>query len=816
LLQTLWQDLRYAFRMMRKSPGFTLAAMITLALGIAGNTAIFTITNALLLRALPFKDPNALVMLNTARRGDSDQGEGGNQSLNRYELIRDRNQSFEGVAVFAIDSFNLTGTGEPQQVPVARVSPNFFSLLGVTPQIGRAFSGDEGSVGGKPVVMISDALWHTRFGGQQDIIGQSITLDSAPYTIIGVLPAGIQFPFIGAADVWSPRYFELTFMTPEHLRAGVGYLTVIARLRPGASIRSAASEMAVLNEQYNQQFRNAPDGGPDVSVVTGNLQDLTVANIRLQLMVLSISVSVVLFIACFNVASLLLSRALARNKEIAIRSALGARRGAVIRQLLTESLVLALISGALGLALGATGTHMLGRLAENSLPKGADLSMDSHVLIFTLAISLLTGLLFGIFPALKLARTNVNSVLRDEGRGTTGGHQRVQMMNLLVIFQIALSMVLLIGAGLLIRSFERLQKVELGFDPSNVLSMNISLPTVKYAKADQQIAFFDELLRKVNTLPGVRNASISAALPLTPRRITPVLPEGQPEVPLAQRPFIIIEAIGPAWFQTMRVPLKMGRAFTEADNAQAPKVIIVNEALARRYWPNENPIGKHAVVGRSTAAEVVGVSVGIKNNGLALDSQPQIYLPFPQLPWGNMNLLVRTSIEPHQMVSAVQQQIYSIDHDQPITNVQTMDELLNTSRSQPRVTMFVLGALSSIALILAIVGIYGVIAYSVAQRRPELGIRMALGAAKSDILRLVVGQGLSLTIIGVAIGVVMGLVGSVFFTRALASLLYKVNVRDLATFIFTPLAFLLVGIAASYIPARRATHVDPSEALRHG
>ncbi len=814
-MQTLWQDLRYALRMMRKSPGFTLAAMITLALGIGGNTAIFTITNALLLKSLPFKDPDSLVMLNTARRGESDQGAGGNESLNRYELIRDRNRSFEGVAVFAIDSFNLTGQGEPQQVPVARVSANFFGLLGVAPQIGRAFTPDEGTVGGKPVVMISDALWHTRFGGRPDVIGQAISLDSSPYTIIGVLPA-IQFPFIGPADVWSPRYFELTVMTPEHLRAGVGYLTMIARLKPGTSLQSASSELAVLNQQYNQQYPSAPDGGPNVSMVAGNLQEMTVANIRLQLMVLFISVSVVLFIACFNVASLLLSRALARDKEIAIRSALGARRSSVIRQLLTESLLLALISGALGLALGAWGTHMLGTLAQNSLPHGTDLSMDGHVLIFTLAISLLTGLVFGIFPALKLARTNVNSVLRDEGRGTTGGHQRIQMMNLLVIFQIALCMVLLIGAGLLIRSFEHLQKVDLGFDPANVLSMNISLPTVKYAKADQQIAFFDELLRKVDTVPGVRSAAISAALPLTPRRITPVLPEGQPEVPLAKRPFIIIEAISPAWFQTMGVPLKMGRPFSESDNAQAPRVIIVNEALARRYWPNENPIGKHIVVGRQTVSEVVGVAAGIKNAGLALDPQPQIYLPFPQLPWGNMNLLVRTSMEPHQLVSAVQQQIYSIDHDQPITDVQTMDELLNGSRSQPRATMFVLGALSTVALVLAIVGIYGVIAYSVAQRRPELGIRMALGAAKSDILRLVVGQGLSLTLIGVVVGVAMGLLASVLFTKAMASLLYKVNVRDLATFVFTPLAFLLVGLAASYIPARRATHVDPSEALRGG
>jgi putative ABC transport system permease protein len=808
LLTATRQDVKYGLRMLAKNPGFTVAAIVTLALGIGGNTAIFTVTNALLLRSLPYKDPSRLVMLNNEHRGGGD--EGASLTLNRYELIRDRNHSFSGIAVWAIDSFNLTGRGEPEQVPVARVSPNFFDLLGVAPQLGRSFSEQEGQVAGPPVVMISDALWRTHFGGDRGIVGQTVTLDSQSYTIIGVLPAGIQFPFVGTADVWSPRHFELTFMTPQHIRGGVGYLTAVARLAPGVSIKSASSEMDVLSAQYTQEFPKAPDAGPDVSVLVGNLQQLTVANVHSLFLILSIAVGLVLMIACANVASLLLSRALARSREIAIRSALGARRSAIIRQLLIESMLLALISGGLGLGLGIWGTRALGGFGQANLPGGFEFSVDWHVLTFTLLVSLLTGLIFGSFPALKLARTNINSELRDEGRGTTGGHRRMQAKNLLVIFQIAVCMLLLIGASLMIQTFAHLQHVDLGFDPANVLSMNISLPTVKYAKAEQQTAFFDELLRKVDAVPGVRSASISAALPLTPRRITPILPEGQPEVPIAQRPFIIIEAIGAQWFQTMRVPMKLGRAFTDADNGQAPRVVIVNEALARRFWPNENAIGKHIIVGRQTAAEVVGIAGDIKNSGLAVDAQPQLYLPFPQLAWGNMNLLVRTAIDPHQMISTLRQQVYSIDPDQPITQVQTMNELLATFRAQPRFTVFLLSSLSSMALVLAVVGIYGVIAYTVAQRRHELGIRMALGAERNDVLRIIVMRGLFLSVLGV----VIGLIAAVASTQVLASLLYHVKVRDLPTFTLASFLFLLVGVAASYVPARRAMSVDPKEALR--
>ncbi|HZE81400.1 MAG TPA: ABC transporter permease [Candidatus Polarisedimenticolia bacterium] len=804
------QDLRFGARMLRKNPGFAIAAIFTLALGIGGNTAIFTVTSSVLLKALPYQAPQQLISLDA----QSKDGQSHCCTLNRFDLVRDRSQSFSGVVAAASDNFNLTGRGEPVQVPSARVSANFFDLLGVKPQLGRFFVPDEGQPAGKPVIVISDSLWHTRFGGDPSVLNQAIALDGAPYNIIGVLPAGIQFPFLAPADVWSPRYFEHSLFTPQRLRMGVGYLSIIGRLRPGVSRDRAVAEMNLLHQQYHQENPAAPDADAGLSMIVTDLQDSVVANIRGMLLMLSGAVGVVLLIACANVASLLLSRALSRRKEFAVRAALGAQRSALIRQLLTESVLLAFLGGLLGLGLSWAATRYFATLGNNNLPQGMPITMDARVLLFMLAISILTGILFGIFPALQLSRTNVNQTLRDEGRGSTGGHRRMQLRGLLVVGQVALSLMLLIGAGLLVRSFSRLLRVEPGFDPQNVLTMNVSLPTVKYADAQKQIAFFDDLSRRVSALPGVRSAAISAALPLIPKRITPVLPEGQPEVSLAERPFIIIEAISPAWFRTMRVPLQAGREFADADNAQAPKVVIVNQVLARRYWPNENPVGKHILVGRQNASEIVGVAVDVKNRGLALDAAPQLYLPFPQLPWGNMNLLVRTAANPNAMASAVRAQVAAVDSDQPVTNIQTVDEIVDGSRAQPRFILLLLGVFSAVALVLAIIGIYGVLAYSVAQRRQEMGIRLALGADKSDILRMVVSYGLTLTMTGVVIGLVAALALSWIMTSMLSGLLYKISVRDLTTFVLAPVAFLAISLLASYLPARRATQVDPNEALR--
>jgi len=805
-VQALVRNLRFGVRLLSKNRGFTLATVLTLALGIGANTAIFTVTNALLLRPFPFREPERLVSI-TAQDKTTDRG----GTLLRYELVRDLNQSFVAVAVWTNDNLNLTGSGEPLQVPIARVSPGFFSMLGVQPQLGRAFSEEEGRPEGKPVVMLSNSIWRNRFHADRNIVGQPVNLDGVPHVVVGILPANIQFPFVGAIDIWTPRYFELSLMTPQRLRMGVGYLSMLGQLRPAATLASANAELAVLNQRYREQNPSAPDADPAVRMTAAPLRDLVVGNLRGKVLVLAAAVGIVLLIACANVASLLLSRALARKKEIAVRTALGASRSTLVWQLLTESLLLALLAGVIGVALSWCATQALITWGASQVPQGIPIGLDLRVLLFTLIISILAGIIFGMVPALQLARSNPNSALRDEGRGVSVGHTRAQMKNLLVVGQVALSLLLFMGAGLLLRSFVRLLRVDPGFESQNVLTMNVSLPTVKYARPEQQIAFFDEVLRRVSALPGVRNAAISAALPLSAKRITPVLPEGQPDVPLPRRPFIDIEAISPQWFQTMRVPLRDGREFTVADNAQAPKVLIVNETFARRFWPNQNAVGKHITVGRSPApAEVIGVAADAKNNGLEQEAQAQLYLPFPQLPWGDMNLLVRTAVPPQTITSAVRAQIAAVDPDQPITNIQTVEELMASSRSQPRFTMLLLGAFSATALVLAVIGIYGVLAYSVAQRQHEFGIRLALGARRADILHLVVRQGLMLAIAGIA----AGLVASFFLTSLLSSIVYKVSTRDLLTFSLTPALFLCIALLASYLPARRATKVDPIEALK--
>lgn len=793
--------------MLRKSPGFTLAAVLTLALGIGANTAMFTVTNALLLRPFPYRDPQQLLSIGVKDKTiDRDD-----LTLMRYELLRDRNQSLESVAAWTTDDMNFIGRGEPTQLHLARVSANFFSFLGVDPQLGRSFAAEEGRPEGKPVVMLSDSFWRTRFAGDRGVVGQTITLDTTPYTIIGVLPQNAQFPFVGQADVWIPRYFEFTLMTPQQLRGGVGYLAIIARLRAGSTLAQFQAELNVLNGQYREQNPKAPDAGPNVTMTADPLRDVVISNWRKTVLFITLMLALVLLIACANVASLLLSRALGRRKEVAVRTALGARRSAVVRQVLTESTLLAFVGGIVGLGLSWLAIRALGTWGAGQLPHGIPVSLNGTVLAFTAAASLLTGIIFGSFPAFQLSRVNLNSTLRDEGRSASQGLTRARLKSLLVISQIVLSLPLLIIAGLLLRSFSRLVSVDPGFDSRNVLTMNVSLPTAKYAKSDQQIAFFDELVRRVSALPGVRSAAISAALPLTFKRITPVLPEGQAEVPVSQRPFIDIETISPLWFQTMHVPLRAGREFTPADKIDAPTVVIVNETFARRFWPNENPVGKHVVVRtRPLPSEVVGVAADIKNQGLAQDTLAQLYLPFPQLAWGNMNLLVRTEIPPQNLAQEVRAQIAALDPDQPVTNIQTVDDLIDGSRAQPRFITLLFGAFSGTALILVMIGIYAVLAYSVAQRRQEIGIRMALGAEPSAILRLVVGQGLLLAVIGISIGLVLALL----ITQLASSMLYKVSTLDIYTFTLAPLIFLGTTLLASYMPARRAARVDPTEALR--
>lgn len=807
-MQGFIRDLRFGARMLRRDAGFTAVAVLTLALVIGANTAIFSVTSAMLLRPFPYRQPQQLVSLSV--RDDATEHGG---TLLRYELLRDKVRSFAGVAAWTNDNLNLSGAGEPVQVPVGRVTPNFFSLLGVAPELGRTFADEEGRPEGQPVVVLSNAIWRSKFDGNRDIVGQKIALDGQPYVVVGVLPAGVQFPFVEKADVWTPRYFELTLMTPQRLRMGVGYLGYVARLRPGVTIARGDAELAVINQEYREQNATAPDAGATVQMKASSLRDLVVGDARAKLWMLTGAVGVLLLIGCANVASLLLSRVLARRREVAVRTALGASRSAVTRQMVTESMLLATTAGALGVALAWIADRALMAWGASQLPQGVPVGMDARVLLFTVGITLLTGLVTGIFPAMQLTRVDVNSTLRDEGRGVSGGRTRARLKNLLVVSQVALSLLLLIGAGLLVRSFERLLRVDPGFDAHNVLTMDVSLPTEKYSTPEKQIAFFDEVLRRVSALPGVRDAAMSAALPLMVKRISPVLPEGQADVPLTQRPFLDIEAVSPKWFATMRVPLLGGRAFTDADDAHDPKVVIVNETFARRFWPGENPVGKHVVVGRGPAAsEVVGVAADVRNMGLAQDAAAQVYLPFKQLPWGDMNLLVRTAVSPMSLAVAVREQVLAVDADQPVTAIQTADDLVDASRAQARFTAALLGVFSATALGLAMIGLYAVLAWTVAQRRQEMGIRLALGAERANIVWLVVRQGLLLVATGVGVGLSFGLL----LTRFMASALYKTDARDVATFVVTPLAFLCVAVVACYLPARRATKVDPLEALKAG
>ena len=803
-MATLLRDLRFGFRMLLRNPGFTAVAILTLALAIGANTAIFTVTSALLLRPFPYAQPQRLVSINV----DHDGAQPGN--LIRYDLLHAHASGFT-VAAFTTDNLNLTGAGEPVQVPIARVTPNFFSLLGVEPALGRGFAESDGRPESRPVVLLSHRFWETRFHGDPRVLETAVDLDGIPSTVVGVLPAGVSYPFVGTGDFWSPRYFEISLMPAARLRLGVGYLTYLARLHAGVTLDQANAELAVLNRQYLQQNPTMPDAAAGTMMSAAPLRDSVVGDLRSKLWILSAAVALLLLIGCANVASLLLSRALARRRELAIRTALGASRSAVVRQLLIESLVVACAAGVCGIGLGWVADHALVAWGAAQLPQGVSVGIDARVVLFAVAVSLLTGILTGVFPALQMARANLNNTLRDEGRGLSGSRSRARLRSALVVGQVALSLLLLIGAGLLVRSFERLLHTDPGFTAGHLLTMEISLPTTKYAKPVQQIDFFRDVLSRVSELPGVRSVAMSASLPLQFRRVTPMLPQGQPAVPLAQRPFIDIEAVSPAWFATMQAPLVAGRTFTDADNAQAPKVIIVNRSFARRFWPNDNPIGKTILVGRDPApSQVVGVAVDIHNQGLAEDPQAQIWVPFPQLPWGDMNLLVRTAVAPMSMAAAVHAQVAAVDPDQPVTGIQTVNDLMNADRAQPRFTMLLLGVFSVMALVLAAIGLAAMLAWTVLQRRQELAIRLALGASRDNLLWLVIRQGLLLAVAGIAIGWIAGL----GLTRLMAGVLYKTNAHDLRTFAIAPIVFLVIAWCASYLPARHATRVDPMETLK--
>jgi len=794
--------------MFSKTPGSTAIAILTLALGIGANTAIFSIANALLIRPLPYQDPDQLVIVTNAR--------GPNRrpfSYNRATFLQQHSQSLAGFAPFVAENFNMTGRGDPEQLPAVRVASNFFQVLGAGPALGRTFRPEEDRPGGHPAVMISDSLWKRRFGADPNVLGQSITLDSVDTTIIGVMPVNFEFAPLGRSlDIWSSRTFEANNLTAEQVRGGITYLIAVARVRRDVSLDQAQAEMAVLDSQYRRQNPDQVDADPKYSISLNQVQTLMVANVRTAVLVLFGAVGFVLLIACANVASLLLSRALARRKEIAVRTAMGASRAGVIRQLLTENVLLAAASGAVGVAFSFWTMRAMSTLPANTLPRINRVQIDGQVLAFTVGLSLLTGILFGLMPALQLSKSDVQGVLRDEGRSSAGGRRRNLLRSLLVISQVALSLILLIGAGLLMRSFVGLQSVNVGFNAHNLLVMNIALPPSRYSTSAQISGFFDRLVQQAALLPGVSAAAVSSGLPLRPARYSPLLPEGYPEVPLGQRPMFSIQCISPTFLETMGIPLLRGRAFTDRDHEAAPLAGIVNEAFANRFWPNESPLGKRIFIGTMKQPTiVVGVVGNVKNIRLAVESVPELYYPLAQRPSNAMNLVVRGQGDPRALAAPLRSEIQAIDKEQPATGVRTMEQHLAESITPNRLTTLLLVIFSIMALVVATVGLYGLISYSVAQRTQELGIRLALGAMPGDIRRLVMRQGFVLAILGI----VLGLAGAYFLTALMKSLLYEVSATDVGTYAACGILFVIVALVASYVPARRAARCDPSEALRY-
>jgi putative ABC transport system permease protein len=804
-LDSFARNLRYTFRVLTRTPGFTVLAIATLALGIGANTAIFTVANSVLLRPLAYKDPGQLVRISTKRDGTCCI------SLPYLKLLSDTNHSFSGVTAYQFETVNLDGREGAEQVDAERVTGNFFEVLGVKPFAGRTFTIEEDQPGGNQVVMIGYELATRLFSNAQSAVAQHLALDSKDYTIVGVLPPKFGVRLLGRQpEIWLTHLIDFSMTTPARVSIGGMYFEAIGRLRPGVTPWQAQAETEVIFQQYKQDKPVNFDATSDVAMTVGDLQANLVANVRPTLLILSAAVGFVLLIACANVASLLLFRAIVRRKEFAVRSALGASRSAMVRQLLTESVLMAVLSGGLGVLFGLLGTKFLATFTQTNLPQVADVPMDLRVLVFTVAISVISGILFGLTPALQLSRPNLAGMLADEGRGSAGNRGRNRARSILVAAQVALSMVLLIGCGLLIRSFVHLRTVDPGFDAKNTLTAQTFLSPASYPDQPKRIAFYQNVLQRLQSIPGVQAAAISSALPVFPTHGTPVRFEGEPEVELGRRPVVLIESISPDYPKAMGVPLIQGRAFVASDDATSAPVVMLNQAAVHRFWPNQNPIGRLVWVGRMPAGQVVGVLGDIKNDSLASASQPEVFLPYAQLASPTLYITLRTTVAPPTVASALRAQIVAVNRGQPITDIQTMQERLETASAQTRSMMLLIGIFSATALILAVVGIYGVIAYSVAQRTQELGIRIALGASSADIFRLVIGNGLRLAVAGIA----LGLLASIALTRLMVSLLFQTSATDPLTFVGSAIAFAAVAVLASYLPARRAMRINPTDALR--
>jgi predicted permease len=804
-MQTLLQDLRYGARMLWKNPGFTLIAVLTLALGIGANTAIFSVVHALLLSPLPLHEPERLALL-------SDKGRAGMRmsiSYPNYIDWRERAQSFEGMASVRSHPFNLTGVDKPAQLRGRMVNWNFFQLLGVQPQLGRLFAAEDDKYGAARTALLSHGLWQEKFGAEAGIIGRKVSLDGDTYEVIGVLPPG--FEYFRADDVYVPLGLVAGLKDgffAGFMARGVSYnLNVLARLKPGVTLQQADQEMAGISAQLEREY---PEANKGRIAQAEALQDVMSESVSQSLWVLLLAVGFILLIACVNVANLLLVRAADRQKEMALRLALGAGRGRIVSQLLSESLLLALLGGAFGVLLGSWMLEGLLALAPGNIPQLGRVSLSNTVLLFTLGVSALTSVLCGLLPALQASRVDLHTTLKAGGRLSAGAGRDATRKTLLVV-EVSLALVLLVGAGLLVRSMGRALSVDLGFNPDHLLTMRVDLPEKAYDDARRQI-FHDECLTRVSALPGIRSAAITYALPIDGSQMN----RGFSAVSKAgsQRGGASYMPVSANYFEVMGIRLLKGRVFTAADTANSVRVVIVNETLAQRVWPGEDPTGQRLKWGSPESdwpwLEVVGVVADVKLNGVERDTPSQGYVPFSQHPTGLQWLVARTTGDPLQVAAAVERAIHAIDKDLPVVSIRSMEQLLSRSMAQRRLTLVLLVSFAALALVLAAVGIYGVISYSVRQRTHELGVRMALGAQTSDVLKMILAQGLKLTLFGVVIGL-----GAAFaLTRWMETLLFHVRPTDPLTYTAIAVALTLVALFACYIPARRATKVDPMIALR--
>jgi putative ABC transport system permease protein len=817
------QDVFYALRMLKKRPGFTIIAVVTLALGIGANTAIFSVVNALLLKPLPFPDSQQLLAVGASDRSSSGHT---NQlfSLSYPDFfdLRDQNRTLSAVAVYRTKTYALTGDDGASSVSGVKTSAEFFDVLGVKPVIGHAFTRTDEEAGGGPgglKVVISDSFWKEHFGGDIKVLGRNLILDGRAYSVIGVMPPNFQFPIQSdriefyvtiAEDAANPEPGTKP-MTQER---GSHSLEAIGRMKPAVSISQTQSDLSGIAARLEKQY---PDTNTKMGTVVKPLREELIGDVRTALYVLFAAVICVLLIANANVANLLLARATERTKEIALRAAVGASRGRIIRQLLIESLLLAALGGLFGLLIAEWGTEVLIKTVPENIPRISSIRLDAVVLMFTLFVSVATGIVFGLVPAWQASHVDLNTALKAGGRTGTGSEQKGRLRNGLVVVEVALALVLLISAGLLIQSFARLGQVNSGVRTDRLLTARISLPGARYPKNENIVAFYDRFLPKLRSLPGVESASAIIPLPLSGSNMMTDFDIEEHPVPRGQRPDAPVRIIATDYFKTMGIPLKKGRVFDDTDQMKTSPVVIVNERFAAKIFPGQNAIGKRIRPGFSADSdeekmrEIVGVVGNVKHSSLKNEDSPEMYLPQTQIPFDIMSLVIRTHVsDPATVTNAVRAELASIDSTIPLTSVRVFDEYISRSLARPRFNALLLSIFAGTALVLTAVGIYGVIAYSVSQRTNEIGIRMALGAAQSTIFRLVVGQAMTL----VAISVVIGLVGAFAVTRLLNSLLFGVGASDPFTFLAIVCLIAAVAFMAAWLPARRAAQVDPIVALR--